>query len=260
MNRLITYSDYLLLYTTGNGYYEINDNNDITFRKERCENCVKINENKIFWYPYVMKNVKNINYLPPIYILKRDEIVQSTKIFKKNLYFKISLPNVNGNEMIITDNINDFVNFVKKTGDSIFLLEKYYPQQLLHNYKKIKYRFYVLNINGNILIYRINQTILSNMNATLKNELKQTYIIVDDTNYQYSFNKNFNEKTFKKVRNIIKELKNVFIEMVEKSNNRFTFFAVDFFYDVDLNIFLDNIQIVNDINFDKTIMNEMLSL
>ena len=254
MNKLDTYQNYYDLVFSGQGNIKYGKDDDMYFIKERCENCIKINESVIFWNMFVLKKLKKSNYIKPVFIIKREEIANYMNIFDNKTYYRITLPNVTSNDMIITNKLEDFIKFVKETGDSFFLVEKYYPEILLYNYRKIKYRYIVVLIDNDVLLYPINLALISKYASKIKNEKHQKYSINTDEDFKFSFGKEFNIKTQNKVKNIIKDLKTVLLDIVKfKKKGQYSIFAVDFIYDVDQNIYLDNIQSINDINYDKNV-------
>lgn len=255
MNSLKTYQNYYDLIFTGHGYFSYDTQGNILYNKNKCDNCIQINKNSIFWNMFLLNSVKSKKrFIKPFYIIKRDEISKYLHIFSKEIYYKITLPNIQGNDMIITNKLEDFVKFVKYTGDSLFLLEKYFVQQMLYNYKKIKYRYIVVTINNKPILYPIHQVLLSKYDSKIKNELKQEYTLKSDNDYKYIYGKQYSDKTLKRAKNIIKDIYPMFNSI--NSNNKsmnYTFYAIDFIYDVDQNLFIDNIQNINDINFDNNI-------
>ena len=256
MSELKTYQNYYDIIFTGYGNISYNNYGDIIYKKKPCSNCIKVNDNIIFWNLFLLKNIETKkNYIKPIFIIKRNEIVNYINIFNSKTFFKITLPNVNGNDMIITNKLDDFIKFVKYTGDSIFLVEKYFPQQLLFDYKKIKYRYIVFLYNEDILIYPIHLVLVSNLKSKIKNEKKLSYTLMTDNDYKFIFNKDFSIKTFGKVKKIINDIKTTLYDITNVNKNNYSIFSIDFIYDVDQNIYLDNIQSINDINYDKGVKN-----
>lgn len=253
MSKLDTYQNYYDLVISGHGNIKYGNDDNVYFTKEKCENCIKINESIIFWNIFILKKLKKTNYIKPVFIIKRDEIANYMNVFNNKTYYKITLPNVKTDEMLITNKFEDFIKFVKETGDSFFLVEKYYPEILLYNYRKIKYRYIVVLIDNNVLLYPINLALLSKYASKIKNEKYQKYSITTDENYKYSFGKDFNLKTYNKVKDIVKNLKTVLYDIVKIKKDQYSIFAIDFVYDVDQNIYLDNIQSINDVNYDKEV-------